>query len=218
VRTLAALTILLTLPASSQRYDAARPDATIREGSRVWISGASNLRRFTCKARQVSGALELRGTPTTGPLLTGTNVTPVPSIELAVDGIDCGIGGMNRHLREALHSQQHPRIEFRLRAYEVDVKPAPGLARVDGHIVIAGVERPLMLTATLRADTLGTMHVAGRYDLHPSDFGIVPPRRFAGLLRVRDRVTVHFDIVLGSDGGTLDDICRSLALAGHPQP
>ena len=34
------------------------PGRPIRPESRVWISGASNIRHFTCKARALSGTLE----------------------------------------------------------------------------------------------------------------------------------------------------------------
>jgi hypothetical protein len=37
-----------------------------------------------------------------------------------------------------------------------------------------------------------------------TDFGVQPPRRFAGLLRVRDQIVVHFDIVPDRGGGAVD--------------
>jgi len=52
-------------------------------------------------------------------------------------------------------------------------------------------------------------HGAVRHRIGITDFGVAPPRRFAGLLRVRDRVTVHFDVALDQGGDVIDDLtCR----------
>jgi hypothetical protein len=47
------------------------------------------------------------------------------------------------------------------------------------------------------------MHVWGTYVVRLQEFGVEPPRRFGGLLRVRDRVTVHFDVVPEPEGGAI---------------
>jgi hypothetical protein len=44
--------------------------------------------------------------------------------------------------------------------------------------------------------------------------GVAPPRRFGGLLRVRDRVTVHFDVSLDPGDDAVNDIaCRLIESA-----
>ena len=90
------------------------PGRPIRPESRVWISGASNIRHFTCKARALSGTIDLRGHVAGVPVLAGENASGEPSLSVAVDKLDCGIGIMNHHLRDALRAALHPRIEFRL--------------------------------------------------------------------------------------------------------
>lgn len=205
------LTISLAAMAASTSARASVPDHPIRPESRVWISGASNIRHFTCKARALSGVIALRGIAADAPVLAGENVATEPSLSVAVDKLDCGIGVMNHHLRDALRGALHPRIDFRLVTYEVDLRPATPVARIAGLVTIAGVQRPVSTTATVQADSLGTLHVRGAYVVRPTEFGVAPPRRFAGLLRVRDRVTVHFDVALDADGGAVDDIGCSVA-------
>jgi hypothetical protein len=206
------LTLLLfALAAPTPDVTASTPGAPIRPESRVWITGGSNIRRFTCKARHLSGALDLRGVATASPLLTGENAAAAPSISVPVDNLDCGIGVMSRHLHETLNGAKHPSIDFRLTTYEVDLSAASPVARIAGFVTIAGVQRPVATTAAVRADTLGMLHVRGTYVVRPTEFGVAPPRRFGGLLRVRDRATVHFDIALEPDGGAIDVIeCRLL--------
>jgi polyisoprenoid-binding protein YceI len=175
--------------------------------SRVWITGASNLRRFSCEAGRVRGVLALRANTTPTTVLSGENASIEPSLSVPVNRFDCGIGAMNRHFRETLHGAAHPVIEFRLATYEVELgTPAP-TAHLTGELMIAGVRRPVTVSAALRADSSGALHVQGTYVVRMTDFGVQPPRRFGGLLRVHDRVTVHFDVAPGSDGGALDGLC-----------
>src|SRR5262245_35696804 len=193
-RLLAALAFVVTAPLGT--VSALAPTQPIGPESRVWVTGASNIRRFTCNARELSGAVDLRGVTTRSEVLAGDNALARPSISVTVDKLDCGIGIMNRHLHEALQGARQPTIEFRLTTYEVDLTAPVPVARIDGLVTIAGVQRPVSTTATVHVDTLGTLHVSGSYDIRPTDFGVAPPRRFAGLLRVRDLATVHFDVAL----------------------
>jgi len=210
--------ILLGLTASITSARPIEPTRPIRRDSRVWITGASNIRHFTCNARQLAGSIQLRGYATRAPMLAGENASLQPSLSVTVDRIDCGIGVMNRHLREALHSARHPVIEFRLATYEVDLNATVPTARIGGLVTIAGEQRPVASTAVVRADSLGSLHVVGSYVIRPTQFGVEPPRRFAGLLRVRDRVTVHFDVALDPDGSAIDDIRCALHAPATTEP
>jgi polyisoprenoid-binding protein YceI len=206
----AVLAVLITLAVPHRVARAFESESPIRPESRVWITGASNIRHFTCKAKRLSGAIDLRGSTVPADVLSGANMSSQPSLNVSVDKLDCGIGVMSRHLRETLRSAHHPTIEFRLSTYEVDLKGPTPVARISGLVIIAGVLRPVTTTAAVRADALGVLHIAGTYAVRPTDFGVQPPRRFAGLLRVRDRITVHFDVALDPDGGAINEIGCSL--------
>ena len=97
---------------------------------------------------------------------------------------------MNRHLREALRADAYDSIEFHLDSYDVH-------SRGSLTARIAGTERAIVIPSAVEADTLGMVHVRGAHTVRMTDFGVQPPRRFAGLLRVRDSVVVYFDIVPG---------------------
>jgi hypothetical protein len=193
------------------------PGAPIGPTSRVWITGTSNLRQFTCEARQVDGTLALVGIATRGPVLSGENVSAQPSLTVPVAGLECGIGAMNRHLRETLLGAEHAVIAFSLASYDVDLTgPAP-VAHLVGAVTVAGVRRAVTVTAAVGVDSLGAMHVRGSHVIRMTDFGVRPPRRFGGLLRVRDHITVHFDVVPDPDG-TIDGIRCSLAAPAVERP
>lgn len=173
------------------------PGTPIGPTSRVWITGASNIRQFTCRARQVDGTLSLRGIATRGPRLSGQNVATEPSLSVAVAHLECNNAAMTRHLRETLGATAHPVITFRLSTYDLDLTHPTPVARIMGEVTVAGVTRAAVLDADVVADSLGYLRVRGTHVVRMSEFGLQPPRRFGGLLRVRDDIAVHFDIVPG---------------------
>ena len=203
---------------ASRDLSAGGPGTPIGPTSRVWITGASNIRRFTCGARQLDGTLGLQGFATRGTVFSGQNVVREPSLSVAVERLDCGVGAMNRHLRETLHAAEYSVITYHLTSYDVDLHGAKPVARIVGEATVAGITRPVIVNAVVATDSLGDLRVRGSHVVRMTDFGLEPPRRFGGLLRVRDRITVHFDIAPGHDGGTADDIRCALVTPGDPPP
>jgi hypothetical protein len=180
--------------------------------SRVWVTGASNIRRFTCRAGELDGALHLRGIATRGPRLSGLNTTAAPSLSVVVARLECGNGAMSKHLRETLRAPEHPVITFRLTSYDVDLTGVTPDTRIVGEVTVAGITRTAVVNAAVVPDSLGHLRVRGSYVMRMSDFGLEPPRRFGGLLRVRDRVVVHFDVLPGDHDGD-DDVFAALTIA-----
>ena len=196
---------LWTVVPAGARSAAARgaQEDPVRAESRVWITGSSNIRRFTCRAGGLSASVALRADATHQASLTGHNVAQAPSLTVPFAQLDCGIGIMNRHLQQTVHADAHPAVSFRLERYEAVVAGAVPTVRLVGRLAIAGVEKPVVVDARLAADSSGVLHVQGVYVVRMTDFGVTPPRRFGGLLAVRDSVTVHFDVV-PTDDDTLD--------------
>ena len=192
-RTLAAA-LWVTVPGTFH-VAVASPDDPAPAEARLWITGSSNIRRFTCRADGVSGHVALRADASSGVTLSGKNTSSAPSLVIPLSQLDCGIGRMNRHLREAMRAAEYPNVNFRLDRYDASVGDDMPTVHVVGRVAVAGVERPVVLDARLTADSLGVLHVQGVHVVRMTDFGIAPPRRFGGLLKVRDQIAVHFDVV-----------------------
>jgi polyisoprenoid-binding protein YceI len=180
--------------------DAAAQSIPLGAESRVWFTGASNLHDFTCRAAQVRGGVVVLAANTgTGSLFAGQPPALTGRLLIPVEGVDCGIPAMTRDLHGTLRAEHAPAITFALERYVV----APGFrapsVRLEGQLSIAGVERPVTLVGTLLRDTTGAVRVQGSRRLRVTDFGVRPPRRFLGLVRVHETVRVHFDVVLPAE-------------------
>lgn len=157
------------------------------EGSWVWIEGRSTVNQFTCTATRLAGQgmVEADGT------IIGQLIVPVR-------GFDCGRAAMNRDLQEALQADRFPEIRFEPERVEMLEQPAADSGRLDvaGALTIAGTTRRVRLTVTGQLLPSGRAHLTGSLPLKLTDFNVKPPTALLGLIRVHDRIAVHFELVV----------------------
>src|SRR5690348_3562070 len=80
----------------------------LRDGSRLWIEGDSNVHSWKCDATAFTPELRLdRPSPEEPPSKVVKATLDVPVAKL-----DCGHGQMNSNLRKALHATDYPNITF----------------------------------------------------------------------------------------------------------
>lgn len=157
-------------------------------GSRIWIEGSTSLAGFDCLAQQV----------TLGSARVYSDRVDA-QVDVAVDELECGKSRMNRDLQEAMKSEEFPQIQYRLSdASTADAREVAGETTVQatGFLTIAGVERQVIFNAIAKELHEGSYRLHGRLPLKMTDFNITPPRPLRGLIRVRDEIVVHFDLVL----------------------
>ena len=105
---------------------------------------------------------------------------------------------MNHDLQEAMKSDQFPGIQFRLESTEVLGEPSwqdggfPVAAT--GQLTVAGVQKRIQTEATAYSLDDGTYRVQGSLPIRMTDYNVTPPRVLRGLIRVRDDITVRFDL------------------------
>ncbi len=90
-----------------------------------------------------------------------------------------------------LEVERFPDIVFK----STSIKAGPGKALLEGVLSLHGVDRTLMVPATIRYDG-GVLTAEGSADLTYSDFGISIPR-FLWLV-MDDVIAVHFRLVAGA--------------------
>lgn len=189
--TVFALCISLIACASQTRVSTLYPVAPESQ-DRVWFDGSSNIRNFTCSAKQVNVSAEAALEDFARTKNDGLPAIKSAALEVPVRSLDCGIGLQNSHLFETLSATTHPSITFVLSNYAVEGSGVDRVVRINGALRIAGVERNVVIRGKMIRAQDGQLMLAGDRDLDVSDFGVQPPKRFLGLLRVRKEVTVHF--------------------------
>lgn len=163
---------------------------------KVWLTGSSNILAFTCRATMVNLSVEAAPEDFERTKRDGLPAVRSAALEVPVRSLDCGIGLQNTDLFEALDAGNQPAISFSLADYVVDRSEAGSNVRMEGLLRIAGKERSMVLHGNVSRNPAGQLILRGQREIDMRSFGITPPRRFFGLLRVRNEVTVHFEVAV----------------------
>jgi len=175
------------------------PKASISQtipADKVWLTGSSNIRAFTCRATLVNLSVEAAPDDFERTKRDGLPAVRSAALQVPVNSLDCGIGLQNKHLLETLDAPNQPTISFSLADYAVDRSEPGSNVRMEGLLRIAGKERSMIIHGTVSRNAAGQLILRGAREIDVRSFGITAPRRFFGLLRVRNEVTVHFEVTV----------------------
>ncbi|MFB6274380.1 MAG: YceI family protein [Salinibacter sp.] len=206
VWTLVLLSVLLSANARGQIQ------VTPHRKSQFWIHGKATGRTFTCEAPRVEGTGRLpareEGIPKEA---SGEHATV--TVRVPVRAIDCGNSMMTNDLQEALKMEQHPKIRFQLVHATVNgrVDTSAHWRRVDvlGPLTVAGTKRLVGLDAAARALDENHFRLRGCLPIRMTHFNIDPPTKAFGLIKVKNRVEVQFDLLAqttSADSAPLDTL------------
>jgi polyisoprenoid-binding protein YceI len=161
----------------------------VQPESKVWVSGSSTVRDYKCNA-VVIDATVMAPTAETASTPIGQLVASA-EIAIPLAQLDCGNETMNEHMRKALKAKEAPRVTFKLENY----KENAGEIQLNGTLNIAGTERPIQLLGAV-TDTKGVVRAVGKAQIRMSEWGVKPPTLMLGSMKVKDNVTINFDVVL----------------------
>ncbi len=162
--------------------------------SRLWLEGDSTLHPYSSTATALKLDAQFEpGTP--DPIINGK--ASAFELSVPVEGLRSGEKLMDRNIRKALKADEHPDIRFHMSTHELLPAGKAGSAGVKatGTLSIAGKENPIELQVEAQAVPEG-VRVRGSKELLMTDFGIKPPTAMLGALKTKDKVVVHFDVVL----------------------
>lgn len=168
----------------------------IRSNSWISLSGTTNVNTFTCRSDG-----EIPNGNILADILPGSNAVYFSdaSIDLEVFSFDCQNRVMNRDLHDALGGNDNPHINIKLK----EIRPqqpvkagSGGKIRAEFAITINGKSKNTDILIDYRQHNPHYMLISGSKDLLMSDFGIVPPSPALGLVKVRDKVTIHFHLLV----------------------
>ena len=194
---IAKLLVALALVTPVAAWTHYQEQLALQPQSKLWVEGKSTIRSFSCKAEAVTAVVDASGTNAVVRVLTGDKAVQTVSVTVPSDKLDCGNGTMNEHMRKALKIEENPTISFRVTTYEM-TKTANGVDGVlTGTLSLGGVTRTITVPAAGAAQA-GALHVTGAYELAMSDYKLKAPSLMFGRIKVRDQVTVKFDLLLKS--------------------
>lgn len=115
--------------------------------------------------------------------------------KVGVESLDGGRGAsMNKKIRKALLSADHPHIIFN--AKDVEVVPSDSedynQIKTKGPLQIAGKSLDVDVEAKISFGD-NELIISGTKALKMSDFDIEPPTAMFGQIKTRDDITVHFE-------------------------
>ena len=172
---------------------------TLKEPSRIWITGDSTLHPFgsTATAVELNATFQNEGA-------TAASMQTVASLDVAnfevsipVEKMKSGERGLDKNMYKALKAEANPVIRFRLTDKRLGIdgsSAGPRSFTSAGDLTIAGKTNPIQLEST--AEWAGdAVRITGSKHLKMSDYGVKPPT-ILGMIKVRDEVVVHYDLLL----------------------
>jgi polyisoprenoid-binding protein YceI len=157
--------------------------------TQIFIDGTSTIHDWTCDVTKSSGSYAVGASASPTDIASGQFV-------VMVDDIDCGKGQMNKKMKNALTGNDAKSITFKLTSATATEKANQtfGLA-LAGTLEIAGVTKPIELTATGSKTGNNKVKFEGSVSLVMSEYGIDPPTALLGTLHTGDEVTIRFAVV-----------------------
>lgn len=128
----------------------------------------------------------------------GDEITGIAALDIRIraEGLDGGVKGMNKDAWEALKTDRHPYVEFRMERPEKTENAGEAyLVTVSGGLTMAGVTRTVTLEAACRQEGDKSIRCDGACHLLLSDYGVAPPQAFLGMLKVDQAVKISYSAI-----------------------
>lgn len=152
------------------------------------IEGKSNVHAWTCATSTFDATAE-------GPKLPAADIgskLTVLTLSIPIKSLDCGHGDMNKNLQKTMHADKNPAVKFRMTSYDATKKGDSYDAIVHGVLTINGVEKPIVLRASVTPNAAGGANIVGSAPVKTTDFGVAPVKVMLGTLRTKPDVTITF--------------------------
>ncbi len=201
------LTFVVGIPYASVAQPAGSDTTYAITKAHIWLEGATNINHFSCETSEADGmgghnnALEMVDS------VMNVDYSPESNsmnslqgwLKVTVGSLDCGNKHMNKDVYHSLKSERFPNIFFSLESAHL-IKPGlteenPFKVETKGQLTIAGQTRDIKVVAQGYRLATGCFRVKGSEPILMSDFNIDPPSPFFGIVKTKDQITVHFDLI-----------------------
>jgi len=193
VQATAALVMLLPALAASPRRNT---PLDLQPESRLWVAGTSTVRAFQCQAGAFDAKVESSGADAVAAVLAGEKAVSTVEVTVPAEKLDCRNGTMNDHMRKAIKAKEFPTVVFRATSYDLARTSESVGVTLNGSLTLGGVEKPITVQAQARPGADGMLDVSGTREIRMTEFGLKPPTLMLGTMKVDEKITVGFEVVL----------------------
>ena len=169
----------------------------VQKNSSLSIAGHTNVNRFSCGVAEYGEADtitclnegfrgENRGIPLRG------------ALRIDIAGFDCSNKFMTSEFKKTLKYKDYPRLIItfvsldKMPVFDNRAETVKGCVNVE----LAGVSRRFDINYTSSRLDAATLELIGNREFGFSDFGLQPPQKMGGLIRVNDVLNVQFILCL----------------------
>lgn len=181
----------MAVEAAIARHHPSVARISVRNDSRLWLEGSSNVRDWTCRATALDATIEVSNNDSPQEVVRGV------SVRVPVRMLKCGDRHMEAHMYEALKSSDASPGFITADVEQISQSVVTGqMVDAEAKLTIAGVQRTVKMKVTSDLLPDGTRRARGTVPILMTDFGITPPRPWGGILRTADRVLIQFEIFI----------------------
>jgi len=162
--------------------------------SKLTIDGKTNVNAFQCAITQYVGkdtlVLEEGGKSKRPVFRKGF-------VGLQASSFDCGMNVMTNDFGKTIKAKDYPVVSIEFISFErTPHYDKSETFRGKMKISLAGVTKPFDLNCTIEAKDTGHIHLKGGREFTFADFNLEAPSRMMGMVKVHDKLTVNFHLVL----------------------
>jgi polyisoprenoid-binding protein YceI len=196
--------LMIGAPTARAQQASGRDTIHLRSGL-LTLRGTSNLRAFSCTTASMLAVASMNrhtgfATSPDSPFAVQVLVT------IPIKSLDCKPNGINASLFRSLRGEQFPAITYRLGSYDFLALAEASdsmIARTVGTLSVAGKDKLVPMVVSGRRTGDGGVGATGSLTVNMTDFGVVPPTLFLGLIHVRNPITIQFDLIADAPGAAL---------------
>ncbi|MEO6454686.1 MAG: hypothetical protein ABIN97_11460 [Ginsengibacter sp.] len=165
----------------------------IEKNSSLCVNGKSNVNSFTCNINKYVARDTIScETGSASPIkLSG-------KIQMEIVSFDCHSRMITRDLRKTLKANEYPKmtITFLTLEWMPGLHSEKELIKGWVEVEVAGVIKRFELSYSFSNDGPGHIQLDGGRTFNFSDFKLSPPKKMAGLIKIKDAFDVNFQLIL----------------------
>lgn len=165
----------------------------IHRDSEIVIQGATNVNRFVCRIACYEGTDTLR-------YQTDDKACQIRfdrnAMSIPIRSFDCGSKTISNDFRDALQSDRYPLLDIRLLSLQTNALRDSDRVKSVVDITLAGKTKRFNTEYAVDIDKGNIIRLNGVQTVHFADFGLTPPEKFSGLVKVKEALEVRFNLVI----------------------